>query len=75
MTATFSADELEHLRAMTPGTRQRVHLNNAGAALMTTGVLSTVVDHLNLEAEIGGYEAKTREIERIEECTAASPGS
>lgn len=67
MTATFRADELEHLRAITPGTRHRIHLNNAGAALMTTGVLSTVVDQLNLEAEIGGYEAKAREIDRIEE--------
>lgn len=66
MSVPFPADELEHLRAMTPGTRHRVHLNNAGAALMTTRVLSTVVDYLNLEAEIGGYEAKAREIERIE---------
>ncbi|HTJ59461.1 MAG TPA: aminotransferase class V-fold PLP-dependent enzyme [Devosiaceae bacterium] len=66
MTQPFSEDEIERFRAMTPGTRHRIHLNNAGAALMTTGVLSTVVDHLNLEAEIGGYEAKAREIERVE---------
>lgn len=66
MTEAFSSAEIDNLRAMTPGTRHRVHLNNAGAALMTSGVLATVVDHLNLEAEIGGYEAKAREIERIE---------
>ena len=66
MTENFTASEISHLRTMTPGTRHRVHLNNAGAALMTTGVLSTVVDHLNLEADIGGYEAKAREIDRIE---------
>jgi len=66
MTLAFSPDEIKHLRAVTPGTRHRVHLNNAGAALVTTGVLSTVVDHLNLEAEIGGYEAKARELDRIE---------
>lgn len=66
MTDAFSADEIEHLRAMTPGTRCRTHLNNAGAALITNGVLSTVIDYLNLEAEIGGYEAKAREAERIE---------
>jgi len=66
MTENFSASEINHLRTMTPGTRHRVHLNNAGAALMTTGVLSTVVDHLNLEADIGGYEAKAREVDRIE---------
>lgn len=66
MTIAFSPDELERLRAMTPGTRHRAHLNNAGAALMTTGVLSTVVDYLGLESEIGGYEAKAREFDRIE---------
>lgn len=71
MTIAFSSDELERLRAMTPGTRHRVHLNNAGAALMTTGVLSTVVDHLNLEAEIGGYEAKAQQADRIEEVYAS----
>jgi cysteine desulfurase / selenocysteine lyase len=66
MAETFSDEEIERLRDLTPGTRHRVHLNNAGAALMTTGVLSTVVNHLNLEAEIGGYEAKAREMGRIE---------
>lgn len=66
MTEAFSANEINQLRAVTPGTRHRVHLNNAGAALMTVGVLSTVVDHLNLEADIGGYEAKAREADRIE---------
>lgn len=66
MTEAFSDAEIDQLRAMTPGTRHRVHLNNAGAALMTTGVLSAVVEHLHLEADIGGYEAKARESDRIE---------
>lgn len=66
MIEAFSTNEIDRLRAMTPGTRHRVHFNNAGAALMTTGVLSTVFDHLNLEADIGGYEAKAREVDRIE---------
>lgn len=66
MTDAFTPAEIDHLRAMTPGTQHRVHLNNAGAALMTRGVLKTVVDHLNLETEIGGYEAKARENGRIE---------
>lgn len=66
MTAAFSDAEIEQLRAITPGTRQRVHLNNAGAALMTQTVLASVIDHLRLEADIGGYEAKARESVRIE---------
>lgn len=66
MTTPFSTNEIEQLRAMTRGTRHRVHLNNAGAALMTDGVLSTVVDYLGLEADIGGYEAKAREMDRFE---------
>lgn len=49
--------DLEALRADTPGTRERVHLNNAGAALMPRSVLAAVQDHLELEARIGGYEA------------------
>lgn len=67
MSAGFTPAEISHLRAMTPGTSHRVHLNNAGAALMTRGVLNAVVDHLNLEAQIGGYEAKAQVNDRIED--------
>lgn len=45
------------LRAETPGLRHRVHLNNAGASLMPTPVIDAIVGHIQLEAEIGGYEA------------------
>ena len=45
------------LRAETPGTRRVNHLNNAGAGLVTDRVLTTVREHLELEAQIGGYEA------------------
>lgn len=45
------------LRVATPGTAHVAHLNNAGAALMTQATLDAVVDHLRLEATIGGYEA------------------
>ncbi len=44
-------------RADTPGCAERIHLNNAGAALMPAPVLRAVQDHLALEGRIGGYEA------------------
>ena len=48
---------LARWRADTPGTAHRVHLNNAGAALMPAPVLEAMQRHLVLEAETGGYEA------------------
>lgn len=50
-------DGLDSWRADTPGVLHRNHLNNAGAGLMTSGVVDAMVGHLQLEAEIGGYEA------------------
>jgi selenocysteine lyase/cysteine desulfurase len=44
-------------RAATPGAARRNHLNNAGAGLMPVSVVEAVMDHVRLEAEIGGYEA------------------
>ncbi|HLB36624.1 MAG TPA: hypothetical protein VJL31_08660, partial [Gemmatimonadales bacterium] len=44
-------------RRDTPGCRKRVHLNNAGAALMPSAVLDAVVAHLERESTLGGYEA------------------
>jgi len=58
--------DIEALRRDTPGCRNVVHLNNAGAALMPTPVLRAQVEHLEREAAIGGYEAKAEAAERIE---------
>ena len=49
--------DLEALRSDTPGTSERIHLNNAGASLMPLPVLAAVRAHLDLESRIGGYEA------------------
>lgn len=49
--------DIAALRADTPGTVHRIHLNNAGAALMPTPVIAAMKDHLDLEATHGGYEA------------------
>lgn len=58
--------DLEAVRADTPGVADCIHFNNAGAGLMPLPVIEAVKDHLDLEARIGGYEAKAQENERIE---------
>ena len=45
------------LRAATPFTTDRIHLNHAGHSPSSSAVLETVLGHLRREAEIGGYEA------------------
>ena len=49
--------DLERARADTPGCRNVLHFNNAGASLMPERVLDATIAHLELEAQIGGYEA------------------
>ena len=49
--------DVDRVRADTPGCRDVVHLNNAGAALPARVVLDTVIEHLELEARVGGYAA------------------
>ncbi|GHB51821.1 hypothetical protein GCM10010306_051980 [Streptomyces umbrinus] len=58
--------DIEEIRRETPGTANRVHLNNAGAALLSRRTLRTMTAHLELEAAIGGYEAADRERDRID---------
>jgi selenocysteine lyase/cysteine desulfurase len=49
--------DIDALRAQTPGCAGRIHLNNAGAALLAQPTLDAMTAHLRWEAEIGGYEA------------------
>ena len=57
---------LTDVRQETPGCAHVIHFNSAGAGLMPQTVLDAQVNHLKLEAEIGGYEAAWREEARIE---------
>ena len=52
----------------------RIHLNNAGAALMPKPVVDAMTDHLELEVRLGGYEAKEAaqaDIDRVYEDVAS----
>jgi selenocysteine lyase/cysteine desulfurase len=64
--------DLDRLRADTPGSSRRIHFNNAGAALPPRPVLEATIAHLELEAEIGGYEAAEERREEIADFYAAT---
>ena len=55
--SVFSTDEILSFRKETDGCSNVIHLNNAGAGLMPNVVTQSQLDHIKLEAEIGGYEA------------------
>ena len=58
--------DVSRFRNDTPGCTHRNHLNNAGASLMPEPVRRTVVEYVNLESEIGGYEATVELEEAIQ---------
>lgn len=49
--------DIERARRDTVGVDCVIHFNNAGSSLMPSPVHSALINHLNLEARIGGYEA------------------
>ncbi len=56
---------IDILRAQTSGCKGKIHFNNAGASLMPQPVIDSIVEHIQLEATIGGYESadlKAKEI-------------
>jgi selenocysteine lyase/cysteine desulfurase len=53
----FNEEQTEKFRNETPGCKQRIHLNSAGASLMPKPVSDTIIEHITLESQIGGYEA------------------
>lgn len=75
---TLSAEDVQRLRAETPGVQHVMHFNHSGSSLPPQSVLDTVVDHLQLEACIGGYEAAAKakgELEHVYTQTAALIGA
>jgi selenocysteine lyase/cysteine desulfurase len=77
-TITDTDDRVTRWRVDTPGCANRNHLNNAGAALMPKPVLDASIEHLRLEANIGGYEAaaeRETEIAQVYDDIASLIGS
>ncbi len=64
---TSDGMNIADLRALTPGCRHRNHLNNAGAALLSTPTIAAMTHHLQLEAQIGGYEAAEAAADQIDD--------
>jgi cysteine desulfurase / selenocysteine lyase len=62
-----AAIDLAAARADTPGCLQSAFLDSAGSSLSPRPVVDTVVDHLRLEAEIGGYRAAEQNVEALEQ--------
>jgi selenocysteine lyase/cysteine desulfurase len=65
------SERLDLWRADTPGCAGRIHLNNAGAALVPRPVQQAMHDHLALEAELGGYEAADARADAVSAAHAA----
>jgi len=61
----ISDEQIRRWREDTPGCAGRIHLNNAGASLMPRPVLDAIRGHLDLEEQIGGYEAEDAAAEAI----------
>jgi selenocysteine lyase/cysteine desulfurase len=70
--------DIERARRETPGCETVLHFNNAGSSLMPGSVLDAQIEHLRLEAQIGGYEAAavaSDNVERVYDAAAALIGA
>jgi selenocysteine lyase/cysteine desulfurase len=66
MTSDLVAPAIARWRAETPGCERITHLNNAGASLMPRPVGEAIRAHLDLEQQVGAYEAADAESDAIQ---------
>ncbi|GCF08864.1 aminotransferase class V-fold PLP-dependent enzyme [Dictyobacter arantiisoli] len=64
--------DIDRARSATPASANILHFNNAGSSLMPQPVLDATIEHLQLEAQIGGYEAFDQQQDLLEHGYAAA---
>src|SRR6059036_2163372 len=64
---TSASPPLGRWRRDTPGCEGRIHLNNAGAALMPQPVIDAITGYVVRESQIGGYEAAEESAGKVRE--------
>jgi len=57
--------DIEKIRAETPGIDFSTHLLACGSSLMPQSVVDVIVEHTQLEALMGGYEAEAKKIDEL----------
>jgi selenocysteine lyase/cysteine desulfurase len=65
---------IDPLRNETPGCRNILHFNNAGCSLAPQSVMGSVLEHLQLEQQLGGYAAAEQAAGQIENFYRAFAG-
>jgi selenocysteine lyase/cysteine desulfurase len=71
MTSDLVDPAVARWRAETPGCERITHLNNAGASLMPRPVGDAIRAHLDLEQQVGAYEAADAESNSIQKSYVA----
>ena len=57
--------DIEKIRAETPGINFSTHLLACGSSLMPQSVVDVILEHTQLEALMGGYEAEEKKIDAL----------
>ncbi len=63
----FSDKEISAFRNDTAGCNHVTHFNNAGASLMPNSVTQSILEHITLESQVGGYEASALRADAIQQ--------